>query len=176
MADEINDSNEQITLDEAIQKCKNLQIASWLEELKDVKMKYKAAVQMCADFDNYKKRMQRLVADTVSSANKGMIEKLLNVIDDFDRVQEAVKTYESNPVIEGIKLVYSNFLKILADEGCKKIKCKIGDKFDVNFHEAVAVLPREPGQVNGGSIAQIMQQGWKLNGKLLRAAKVIVRQ
>jgi len=100
---------------------------------------------------------------------------LLKVIDDFDRVQESMKTYESNPVIEGIKLVYNNLLKVLADEGCEKIQCKTGDVFDVNFHEAVASLPREPGQVNGGTIAQVMQSGWLLNGNLLRAAKVIVR-
>ena len=81
---------------------------------------------------------------------------MLKVIDDFDRVQESMKTYESNPVIEGIKLVYNNLLKVLADEGCEKIQCKSGDVFDVNFHEAVASLPREPGQVNGGTIAQVM--------------------
>ena len=145
------------------------------KELEELKEKYKVAVQTCADFENYKKRMQRQQADIINKANKDILENLLKVIDDFDRVQESMKTYESNPVIEGIKLVYNNLLKVLADEGCEKIQCKSGDVFDVNFHEAVASLPREPGQVNGGTIAQVMQTGWLLNGNLLRAAKVIVR-
>ena len=145
------------------------------KELEELKEKYKVAVQTCADFENYKKRMQRQQVDIINKANKDILEDLLKVIDDFDRVQESMKTYESNPVIEGIKLVYNNLLKVLADEGCEKIQCKIGDVFDVNFHEAVASLPREPGQVNGGTIAQVMQSGWLLNGNLLRAAKVIVR-
>lgn len=145
------------------------------KELEELKEKYKVAVQTCADFENYKKRMQRQQADIINKANKDILENLLKVIDDFDRVQESMKTYESNPVIEGIKLVYNNLLKVLADEGCEKIQCKSGDVFDVNFHEAVASLPREPGQVNGGTIAQVMQSGWLLNGNLLRAAKVIVR-
>lgn len=151
---------------------KNEAVSKELEELKE---KYKVAVQTCADFENYKKRMQRQQADIINKANKDILEDLLKVIDDFDRVQESMKTYESNPVIEGIKLVYNNLLKVLADEGCEKIQCKPGDVFDVNFHEAVASLPREPGQVNGGTIAQVMQSGWLLNGNLLRAAKVIVR-
>lgn len=151
---------------------KNETVSKELEELKE---KYKVAVQTCADFENYKKRVQRQQADIINKANKDILEDLLKVIDDFDRVQESMKTYESNPVIEGIKLVYNNLLKVLADEGCEKIQCKTGDVFDVNFHEAVASLPREPGQVNGGTIAQVMQSGWLLNGNLLRAAKVIVR-
>lgn len=151
---------------------KNETVSKELEELKE---KYRVAVQTCADFENYKKRVQRQQADIINKANKDILEDLLKVIDDFDRVQESMKTYESNPVIEGIKLVYNNLLKVLADEGCEKIQCKTGDVFDVNFHEAVASLPREPGQVNGGTIAQVMQSGWLLNGNLLRAAKVIVR-
>lgn len=145
------------------------------KELKELKEKYKVAVQTCADFENYKKRMQRQQADIINKANKDILEDLLKVIDDFDRVQESMKTYESNPVIEGIKLVYNNLIKVLSDEGCEKIQCKSGDVFDVNFHEAVASLPHEPGQKNSGTIAKVMQTGWLLNGNLLRAAKVIVR-
>lgn len=188
------EDNRQMTIDEAIQhaedasqrmlsncnthKCgeEHQQLVDWLKELKELRSKYKVAIQMCADYDNYKKRVQKQLTSMVNEASKNVLAKLLPVVDDFERVQESMKTYESNPVIEGINLVYSNFVKVLNDEGCEKLDCKIGDKFDVNFHEAVAVLPHEPGQVNSGSIAQIMQQGWTLNGNLLRAAKVIVRQ
>lgn len=100
---------------------------------------------------------------------------MLKIVDDFDRVQKSIESYERNPVIEGIEIVYHNLLKILTTEGCERIQCKSGDVFDVNFHEAVASLPHEPGQKNGGTIAQVMQSGWLLNGNLLRAAKVIVR-
>ena len=185
-----NDSS-QMTLDEAIQYAEDdslkqeaessscgiqhKQLAEWLKELKELRLKYKTAIQMCADYDNYKKRAQRQLTSMVNEANKRILSKLLSVVDDFDRVQESMKTYESNPIIEGIKLVYINLLKVLADEGCEKIDCKPGDMFDAHFHEAVASLPHEPGQANGGTIAQVMQYGWLLNGNLLRAAKVIVR-
>ena len=65
-------------------------------ELNELKSKF---AYLAADFENYKKRMQRQQADIINNANKAIIEKILNVIDDFDRVQESMKTYESNPVI-----------------------------------------------------------------------------
>ena len=145
------------------------------KELEELKEKYKVAVQTCADFENYKKRIQRQLADEKSNANKEIILELLKIVDDFDRVQKSIESYERNPVIEGIEIVHHNLLKILTTEGCERIQCKSGDVFDVNFHEAVASLPHEPGQKNGGTIAQVMQSGWLLNGNLLRAAKVIVR-
>ena len=110
------------------------------EELEKFKEKYNVAIQRCADFENYKKRMQRQLADTISMANKNILNDLLIVIDDFDRVQDSMKEYESNSVIEGIKLVYNNLIKILNNENCKKIECNVGDKFDVNLHEAISLV------------------------------------
>lgn len=67
------------------------------------------------------------MADFTASANKDIILKILSIVDDFERVEELFKDYENNAVVDGIKLIYKNLLKMLDAEGCSKIDCHIGD-------------------------------------------------
>ena len=145
------------------------------KELAELKKKYTTIVQLCADYKNQKTRLEKQLTEQTATLNTSLLLEILNIVDDFERVLELLKKYKSNSITNGINLVYANLLKVLSNNKCEKIDCKVGDSFDVNFHEAVASLPQEPGQVNGGTIAQVMQSGWLLNGNLLRAAKVIVR-
>lgn len=67
------------------------------------------------------------MADFTASANKDIILKILSIVDDFERVEALFKDYENNAVVDGIKLIYKNLLKMLDTEGCSKIDCHIGD-------------------------------------------------
>lgn len=169
-------STEDNTIEQAIQHAEEqeqLQLAEWLNELVALRKQHKLAVEMCADYENYKKRSERTTTSAIENANKDILLKLIGVVDDFDRVQKSLEEYESNPVAEGIKLVYKNLLKLLDDEDCKKIDCKVGDKFDVNIHHAVATAPMAASQQKD-TIERIERDGWMLHEKLLRPVQVVV--
>lgn len=152
------------------------QIACWLKELKDLRSKYKLAMQMAADYDNYKKRVQKQMADFTASANKDIILKILSIVDDFERVEVLFKDYENNAVVDGIKLIYKNLLKMLDAEGCSKIDCHIGDQFDVQLHDAVSTTSTPDGDICMQTVYKIVQSGWELHGKVIRPVKVVVAQ
>lgn len=145
------------------------------KELAELKKKYTSIVQLCADYKNQKTRLEKQLTEQTSTLNSSLLLEILNIVDDFERVLELLKKYESNSITNGINLVYANLLKVLSNNKCEKIDCKAGDSFDVNFHEAVASLPHKSSQSSSGTITQIMQSGWLLNGKLLRATKVVVQ-
>ena len=169
-------SNKQLSIEQAIEYAEEqeqLQLVEWLSELVALRKQHKLAVEMCADYENYKKRSERTTASAIENANKDIILKLIGVVDDFDRAQKSLEEYESNPVAEGIKLVYKHLLKVLDDEDCKKIECKPGDKFDVNIHHAIATAPMAASQQKD-TVECIKRDGWMLHEKLLRPVQVVV--
>lgn len=149
----------------------NNDINSVEEELKTLKSKY---AYLAADFDNYKKRSIKEKQNIISTANKNILNDMLNIIDDFDRVLTSCESNVNGPIFDGVKLIYNNVIKILESEGCRRIDVKIGDVFDVNIHEAIGTMDAEDGNVDSQTIVKIVQSGWMLNNKLFRAAKVIV--
>lgn len=158
---------------------KNDEIKSYIRMLEEgnddvefnaLKSKY---AYLLADFDNYKKRIAKEKSDAIQFANKNIIINMLSIVDDFERVL-SLPVEQSNSTIEGIRLIYSNVINMLKDEGCEKIDANVGDVFDVNFHEAIGTMDAEDGNVDAQTIVKIMQSGWMLNGKLLRPTKVVV--
>ena len=142
------------------------------EELKTLKSKY---AYLAADFDNYKKRSMKEKQNIISIANKNILNDMLNIVDDFDRVLISCESNANGPIFDGVKLIYNNVIKILESEGCRRIDVKIGDVFDVNIHEAIGTMGTEDSNIDSQTIVKIVQSGWMLNDKLFRAAKVIVR-
>lgn len=149
----------------------NNDINSVEEELKTLKSKY---AYLAADFDNYKKRSMKEKQHIISIANKNILNDMLNIVDDFDRVLTSCESNANGPIFDGVKLIYNNVTKVLESEGCRRIDVKIGDVFDVNIHEAIGTMDAEDGNVDSQTIVKIVQSGWMLNDKLFRAAKVIV--
>ena len=124
-----------------------------------------------ADFDNFRKRTARDREDLVKFAASDVLKDILPTVDNLARALEEAKDRADDPFVAGVKLVYDGLLKALAEHGATPLD-SVGEPFDANFHEALAQLPSEA--VEEGHVINEVKRGWMLNGKLLRAAQVVV--
>ena len=123
-----------------------------------------------ADFDNYRKRMARDREELFKSAAVDVLKDVLPTVDNLARaLGEAVD--KDDPFVKGVQLVYDGLVKMLADHGATPID-SVGEPLDTNFHEAIATLPSP--EVPEGHVMTEVKRGWLLNGKVLRAAQVVV--
>jgi molecular chaperone GrpE len=120
-----------------------------------------------ADFDNYRKMVERTNLQSVQSSNEALIRKLLIVLDGFDA---AVVSIKSEADRTGMVLLRQTFLEILSSEGLKSIGA-LGKKFDPYYHEAL--LMRDSDGPDGVVLEEI-QKGYLLNGVVIRHTRVVV--
>jgi len=118
-----------------------------------------------ADFENYKKIVERDKKNTIEIANQQLIERMLPLIDDIENAIEKTKDKKHK---EGLQMIFNNFMKVLIDSGLKPIEC-IGKKFDPYYHE---VLIKEESDKEDGVIIKEIQKGYMLNNKVIRHSKV----
>lgn len=143
-----------------------------LEELAALKDKY---LRQVAEFDNYRKRTLKEKTDLILNGGEKVLTALLPILDDLDRAAENIeKSNDLETLKEGVALILDKLTKTLAAQGLKKMET-IGQPFDTDFHEAVALIPaQEEAQKN--VVIDCVQQGYQLNDKVLRHAKVVVGQ
>ncbi|MBZ0274121.1 nucleotide exchange factor GrpE [bacterium] len=129
-------------------------------------------VHIQAEFDNFKKRINRDKADMVRFSNENLILSMLPIIDNFERaISHASATHDPDAMIDGVRLVLKQLHDTLSQNGVRKIDAS-DQQFDPVYHEAMASMEtadREPGTV----IAQY-EPAYLLHGRLLRPAKVVV--
>ena len=143
-----------------------LEIAN--EEIEQLKDKYLRTV---AEFENYKKRTLKEKTELILNGAEKTVDAFLPVIDDFERALEtAEKADDVTALKEGMELIYKKFMKTLEGLGVKKIETEDAD-FNVDYHEAVAMVPDKKGKV-----IDCIQTGYMLNDKVIRHAKVAVGQ
>ena len=124
-----------------------------------------------AEIENMRRRHDQERVQLIFDANKRLITELLPTVDDLERTLSFVKPEEKNPLVEGIELVYKNFLKVLERHHVKPIE-SVGKPFDVHLHDAL--MEEERTDVEPGTITTEVQKGYKMNNDILRHAKVIV--
>lgn len=146
------------------------QLAAAQEEVKQLKDKYLRAV---AEFDNYKKRTLKEKTELVLNGSEKAVCAVLPVLDDFERAL-ANATDDPKAMKEGMQLIFNKFTKVLGTLGVKKIETD-GKDFDVDFHEAIAMVPGV-GDDKKGKVIDCVQTGYQLNDKVIRHAKVAVGQ
>ncbi len=130
---------------------------------------------LMAEFDNFKKRTMREKAEILKNGAENVLKGLLPIIDDFERGMDAIKgTSDAASVKEGMELIYNKFIKYLNQNGVKEIPTK-DVTFDVDIHEAIAMVPVED-ESQKGKVIDTVQKGYKLNDKVIRHAKVVVAQ
>ena len=140
-----------------------------VEEQKD---KY---LRLSAEFDNYRKRTLKEKAELIKNGGEKTLTAILPVLDDFERALKNMEASEETQAMkEGVELIFSKFQKILGQEGLQKIDTD-GKDFDVDFHEAIALIPA-PSEDLKGKILDCVQTGYMLNDKVIRHAKVAVAQ
>lgn len=140
------------------------------EEIAQLKDKYLRAI---AEFDNYKKRTLKEKAELLLNGSEKTVTSILPILDDFERAL-ADNNEDPKAMKEGITLIYNKFIKTLESLGVKKIDTD-GKDFDVDYHEAVAMVPGM-GDDNKGKVIDCVQTGYQLNDKVIRHAKVAVGQ
>ena len=136
------------------------------EDFNEFKDKYQ---RLLADFTNYKQREEASKADFKKYACSNLVEKLLPVLDNFDRAIASAS--EDDPLIKGVIMTRDEMLKILENEGLEVILSD-GELFDYNVHQAV--LSEESDTVESDHIIETFQKGYKLNNKVIRPAMVKV--
>ena len=126
-----------------------------------------------AEFDNYKKRVERERSEHIQSATAELIRELLGVLDSFDLAirNAASQGSAGEDMLRGLDLVYKQLLDTLGRFGLKVIEAK-GQPFDPNFHQAISTVPSD--DVPENTVVEEFRRGYTLNGKLLRAAMVAV--
>ncbi|HLH55306.1 MAG TPA: nucleotide exchange factor GrpE [Verrucomicrobiae bacterium] len=128
-----------------------------------------------ADFDNYKKRVNREKQDAIRFANENLLEKLVPVLDSFDMALAATQNAQAGGAAQslqtGINMVYQQLKSALTDAGLEEIEAT-GKPFDPNVHEAVS--QQETNEVPEGQVLQQLRRGYKLRERLLRPATVVV--
>ena len=130
-------------------------------------------LRLMAEFDNYRKRTLKEKADLLKNGGEDAIQKLLPVIDDFERALDALeKSDDITAVKEGIELIYSKFKSYLDNNGVKEIP-SVGESFDTEVHEAITTFPAPTPEQKGQRI-ECMTQRTKLNDKVLRCSTGVI--
>lgn len=130
---------------------------------------------LMADFDNFKKRTLREKSEIIKNGAENVLKGILPILDDFERGIEAIKDdATAASVKEGMELIYNKFVKYLQQNGVKEIPTENAD-FDVDLHEAIAMVPVDD-EAKKGKVIDTIAKGYTLNDKVIRHAKVAVGQ
>lgn len=124
-----------------------------------------------AEFQNYKKRMERDNEMMRANMKGDIVKKILPVLDDLERAMQNRPADE--PWTDGIQLIVRKFQTVLDGEGVKKIEAE-GAEFNPNFHEAISNEPSE--EVESGHVIAVVQNGYMLGERVIRPALVRVAQ
>lgn len=138
-----------------------------VEELK------KQLLYKTAEFENYRKRTLKEKAELILNGGEKTVAAILPILDDFERAI-ADKSEDPKAIKEGVQMIFNKFVKTLEGLGVKKIETNDKD-FDVDFHEAIAMVPGM-GDDKKGKIIDCVQTGYTMNDKVIRHAKVAVGQ
>ena len=125
-----------------------------------------------AEMENVRRRAQRDVENAHKFAVEKLLSDLLPVVDSLEKAEEAAKTTDNaDSMAEGISLSLKLFVSTLEKSGIAIVD-PLGEPFDPQLHEAMAMVPNPDAEPN--SVMDVMQRGYTLNGRLVRAAKVVV--
>ena len=123
-----------------------------------------------ADFDNTKKRLEKRSQDLVKYGNEKLILEMIGLIDDLDRAIASLdQGHDLKMVRQGMHLAQGAFHKVLEQNGVEAVE-SAGKPFDPNLHEAVGEV--ETDDVEEGHVAEEIQKGYLLNGRLARPSRV----
>jgi molecular chaperone GrpE len=129
-------------------------------------------LRLHAEFDNYRKRTIKERIDLSKYASEEVIKSFLPVMDDLERAVILMENAETDPVQQGVVLIYQKLKNIFISKGVEEIKT-IGEAFNTDFHEAITNIPAES-EDKKGLVVDVVEKGYLLYGKVIRFAKVVV--
>ena len=130
-------------------------------------------LRLQAEWDNYRRRTAKERLELIDNAGKDILLGFLPVVDDCQRALQVLRDSDAAPAaIEGTELIYNKLMAYLKQRGVEPIAAR-GAAFDTDYHEAVAQFPVEdPAKKN--TVLDVTQEGYTLNGNVIRYAKVVV--
>ena len=131
---------------------------------------YDQLLRSRADFENYKRRLEREKENQIAMAKSQFLRQFLNIVDNFDRALTAVNDPQ-DPLAVGLAMVYKQLQEFFKDQGMEEIPAE-NQPFDPYLHEALAQM--ESTEVPDNTVLEVFRKGYKLDGKLLRASQVKV--
>lgn len=132
---------------------------------------YDRLLRLTAEFDNYKKRIEREFDVFRRYAAESIIQEILPILDNFERALESVPEGADDGFREGIEIVYKQLRDALAKAGLSPMEA-VGREFDPNLHEAL--MPVQSDEHEEGTVVEEFQKGYTLFDKVIRHAKVSV--
>ena len=129
-------------------------------------------LRLAAEFDNYRKRSSRERAELADRAQASFVAKLLDVLDDLERLMASDPATPLAAVREGLSAVDRKLWKELQDAGVERID-PVGTPFDPALHEAVSTVP-SPNKSKDHLVSATFQPGYRFKGTLVRPARVQV--
>ncbi len=133
---------------------------------------YDRLLRLQADFDNYKKRLEKEKLEFIKFANEGIVADILKILDDFERAVEAGKIkHDFDILYKGIEMIYKDLKGFFKEEGVEEIEA-IGKLF--NPHEHEAMMQEETDAHPEDHVIEELQKGYTLSGRVIRPSKVKV--
>lgn len=168
--DETPEQEVEVTGEAGQDEGKNLEVKELQEKLDAANDKY---LRLSAEFDNYRKRTLKEKMELTKSAGEQILEKILPVMDNFERALQSMETATDVPALrEGVQLIYTTFKDFLTQHGVKEIEC-IHTEFNPDLQEAVTKIPA-PAEELKGKVVDCIQKGYMLHDKVIRFPKVVV--
>jgi molecular chaperone GrpE len=137
----------------------------------DLEMWRDRALRLQAEIENFRKRQRRLAEERIEENRARLLRNFLMIADDLDRALKVEG--DGDGVREGVGVTQRSLGQLLKQEGVELIEAE-GETFDPTWHEAVGTVPHEEVDADPGTVVDVTQQGYRLNGRLLRPARVIV--
>ena len=129
-------------------------------------------LRLQAEFDNFRKRTAKEKIDLTATASENVIKDILPVLDDFERALQNMEKNGNEADLQGVTLIFNKLKDTLKKKGLEEIEAKDAD-FNTDEHEALTMSPA-PEEDKKGKVLDVIQKGYKLNGKVIRFARVVV--
>ena len=129
-------------------------------------------LRLYSEFDNYRKRTAKEKLELSATASAALMKDLLPVLDDFERALQNMEKNGNEADLQGVTLIYNKFKSTLQKRGLEEIVAVDCD-FNTDEHEALTMIPA-PDESKKGKVIDVIQKGYKLNGVVIRFARVVV--
>ena len=129
-------------------------------------------IRLASEFDNYRKRTAKEKLEMSVTASENVIKDILPVFDDFERAIQNMEKNGNEADMQGVTLIFNKLKDTLKKKGLEEINAQ-GADFSTDEHEALTQIPA-PDENHKGKVLDVIQKGYKLNGKVIRFARVVV--
>ncbi|MGH7795249.1 MAG: nucleotide exchange factor GrpE [Candidatus Binatia bacterium] len=152
----------------------DVEAAEEVERLKaELRREHDTLLRALADFDNYRRRVERERSGAARSGKRDIILRLLDVLDGFDRALGHIDGAPASAIAAGVQALHRQLLGVLEAEGVTPME-SLGESFDPRFHDAIGMVKSD--EFESGAVAEELQRGYRWGDDMLRPARVRVAE